>query len=245
MMGKSVMFICACVILIAIYLYGANAYFYHRIHAGNLVFPDTEHSYTISGPGAMKKYAALGDSLTAGVGAEKYTESYPYLVAKSLAKKQAVQLDVFAYPGITSTGLIDGYLDDAIKSKPDIVTVLIGTNDIHNWVAVSEFEKNYRLIVERLSRETDAKIYLVSIPYLGSNWALLPPLQRYFDYKTRQFNGIISSIAAEHNVAYIDIATPTQELFKHNGAQYSTDSFHPSALGYRAWADIIYADIDH
>ena len=238
---KGVYVASACVIVIGIYLYAANAYFYHRIHVGNLVFPDTEHSYLIPGAGGAKTYAALGDSLTAGVGAEKYTEAYPYLVGKKLTQKNTINLKVFAYPGLTSTGLISGYLDDAIKAKPDIITVLIGTNDIHNWVAAFEYEKNYRTRLDRLTKETPGKIYAIGIPYLGSNAAFLPPFQAYFDYKTTQFNAIIKRLATEYHVTYIDIATPTQSLFKKDGAVYAADSFHPSALGYKSWADIIYA----
>ena len=234
----------ACAVVICLYLYAANAYFYHRIHTGNLVFPDIEHSYLISGAGSVKTYAALGDSLTAGVGAEKYSESFPYLVGKELAAKNTINLKVFAYPGLTSRDLVSDYLNSAIKAKPDVVTVLIGTNDVHNWVSAAGFEKNYRTILEKLTKETSAKICVISVPYLGSSSALLPPLQSYFDYKTAQFNDIIKRLAAEYQVTYIDIAKPTKTLFKTDGPQYAADSFHPSAQSYQSWADIIYAGIN-
>ncbi len=231
----------AVITLIGAYLYGANAYIYHRIHLGNLPYPDTRHTYTIPGSGAKKIYAALGDSLTAGIGTQKYEESYPYAFAKKMSGADAINLQVFAYPGVTSQNLIDNFLLPAVASKPDIVSVLIGTNDIHNWVSAAQFEKNYRTIIEKLA-ETHARIYAISIPYIGSNSVYLPPLNYYFDYKTAQFNGIIKRIAGEKKITYIDIATPTQTLFKEDGPLYAADSFHPSAAGYELWANIIYAD---
>lgn len=231
----------ACVI-IGVYLYAANAYFYHRIHIGYLVFPDTTHSYTIQGPGAAKPYAALGDSLTAGVGATKYNDSFPYRVAEKMSAESAITLKVFAYPGLTSAGLVTSYLPPAVETQPDIVTILIGINDIHNWVSAREFEKNYRTILASFPADT-TRISAISIPYLGSNTALFPPLNFYFAWKTRHFNAIIKRLAAEYGATYIDIAEPTHELFKTDGVQYAADSFHPSAIGYQQWVDIIYANI--
>lgn len=230
-------------IIVCLYLFGANAYIYHRIGAANLVYPDINHDYVIAGKKGTKVYAALGDSLTAGVGVADYTHAYPYDVAQDLAEKGAITLKVFAYPGITSTGLINNYLSPAIKSNPDIVTVMIGTNDIHNWISATEFEAKYRQILSTLTTQTHATVYAISIPYIGSRAIVWPPLNFYFDYETNTLNRIIERLAAEYGVTCIDIATPTKALFKKDNALYAADSFHPSALGYKLWADIIYANI--
>ena len=231
------------VILLLGYLYLANAYIYHRIGRGNLIFPDTAHTYTLTGSSEKRVYAALGDSLTSGVGAPDYKQAYPYMVAQDLATRGEVNLKVFAEAGITSAMLISRYLTPAIESNPDIVSVLIGTNDVHNWVSATDFEARYREILTSLTKETDAEIYAISIPYIGSRFLILPPLNYYFDTKTSEFNAIIQKLAEEYDVTYVDIATPTRELFKEDGVMYATDSFHPSPLGYKQWSTLIYANI--
>lgn len=229
--------------VLSAYVYVAHAYIYYRIGQGNLIFPDTTHAYTIPGTTPPRVYAALGDSLTAGVGVSTYELSYPYSLARKLAQSQAYELKVFARPGITSSGLISEYLDAAIASKPDMVTILIGTNDIHNWVRADEFETRYRHILETLATETDAEIYAISIPHIGSRFLYLPPLKWYFGYKSEEFNAIIARVSEEYGATYVDIATPTKTLLKADGELYAADSFHPSALGYKEFSDEIYARI--
>lgn len=241
MLIKAGPYIAVGIIALWCYIFLTNAYIYHRIHMGNLSLPDTEHTYILRGPGQQKTYVALGDSLTAGVGVTSYTESFPHQVAGLLSKQHDVELQVMAYPGLRSAGVISDYLATAIAAKPDIVTLLIGTNDIHGRISTREFETNYRTILEGLSA-TDADIYAVSIPYIGSRTLIFPPMNFYFDWRTRHFNTIIRRLAAEYKVTYIDIAEPTKRNFK-TDTLYSADSFHPNAAGYARWAALIYADI--
>lgn len=223
------------------YIFLTNAYIYHRIHTGNLSFPDSEHTYTLTGSDPKKTYVALGDSLTAGVGVATYTESFPHRLAQLLSKQYGVELKVLATPGLRSAGIISDHLTTAVAAKPDIVTVLIGTNDIHGRITTREFEANYRTILEQL-RKTDADIYAISIPYIGSRTLIFPPMNFYFDWRTRHFNNIIQRLAAEYKVTYIDIAETTKNELKPD-TLYSSDSFHPNAAGYARWATLIYADI--
>lgn len=197
--------------------------------------------------GSLFKYVALGDSLTYGVGTNNYNESYPYLVAENIAQKnnnQDLTLYNYSWPGDKSSDLIKKFLDSTIAEQPNIITILIGVNDIHNQVSASVFKANYDLILSRLTLETRAKIYVISVPYIGSNKLILPPYNFYFDYKTKQFNKIIYDLAGKYEVNYLDLYSPTVSLFKKSGDHYSADLFHPSASGYALWGQIIYDSIN-
>ncbi len=190
-------------------------------------------------------YAALGDSLTAGVGTEIYTEALPYLLAEKLAgDKQPVELSSFSVPGITTSGVVSDLLSKAIEARPDIITLLIGVNDIHNKVLAGEFAKNYEEILSRLRAETKARVYVISIPFIGSDKLMSPFYQKVFDKRTREFNVIIKGLAGKYQFEYVDLYSSTVELFKSSGSYYSKDLFHPSASGYQLWADIIYDHIN-
>jgi len=154
-----------------------------------------------------------------------------------------MMLKNFSYPGARTDDLIKNLLSPAIESVPDIVTLLIGTNDMHGYTTDKAFKDNYEYILKRLTTETKAQIYTISIPFIGASNMMLPGYSNYFDNKTMEYNKIIKELADKHQVHYIDIASPTREMLKKDGAHYSRDSFHPSAVGYQQWAQIIYANI--
>jgi len=233
------------IILLAIfvvYIYTANAFIYYRIGRANLIMPSqNDLNYTTNQEQATTTYVALGDSLTAGAGVSSANEALPSLLAARMSQTGAnIVLKNFSTPGYKTQDIIDVYLEPTINVKPDLVTLLIGVNDIHNHVGREQFKKNYQEILDKLTKETKAKIYLINIPFIGSNTAILPPLDYYFETETDAYNKIIKELASEYNLTYIDLNSPTKELFKTDGSHYASDSFHPSAYGYKLWANIIY-----
>jgi lysophospholipase L1-like esterase len=149
-----------------------------------------------------------------------------------------------AFPGAKTSDLKGDLLEQVIKDQPNVVTILIGVNDIHGLVGESEFKNNYEEILKRLTKETTAKIYIVNIPFIGGTDLLWLPYNFYFDYQTKQFNEIIQNLAESYNVKYIDLYSKTVEEFKKSGDHYAADSFHPSEKGYADWAKIIYDGIN-
>jgi lysophospholipase L1-like esterase len=233
---------------IAVYLNRSYAHIYAKIGAAGLKFPEQGGIYMINDDLTTNKgliYAALGDSLTAGVGTDSPEETLPYLLAQGLgADDKKVVLKNLAVPGARTSDVINVFLPEAIEAQPDVVTLLIGVNDIHNHVSVTQFRKNYEEILSRLSKETKATIYIINIPFIGASDLMLPPYQCFFDSRTKEFNKIIKELANQYEIKYIDLYSPTVNLFKQSGAHYSRDSFHPSAAGYKLWAEIIYAGIN-
>jgi lysophospholipase L1-like esterase len=244
---KNNLLIIGVVILLVIvaYLLAAHHSIYKRIADAGLKASDVKGEYIIGNGtenGSKLKYTALGDSLTAGVGVAKYEESYPYLIAQKISGgTNAVDLHDRSYPGARTDDLINNFLTAAVNDQPDIVTLLIGVNDIHGNVSKTQFSENYAKILKRLKTETKARVFAVSIPYIGTDSLLLPPFNLYFKRETVEFNKIIKQLARDYNATYVDLYTPTEQ--NSNQADfYAADSFHPSAKGYALWAEIIYAD---
>jgi lysophospholipase L1-like esterase len=240
----SIYFGTAFLLVVGLYLYFANGFIYYRIGAGNLSAPIIKEAYFMNENSTSTSeilYVALGDSLTTGAGVTQQVESFPYQIAERLASNEKrVIMENFSYPGATTQDLINDLLDRTISAQPDVVTILIGVNDIHNHVNSEQFRINYRYILERLSNETNSRIYVINIPLIGSKTAILPPLDLYFDAQTKKFNNIIKELANDYNIKYIDLYEPTKKLLREDGPHYSSDSFHPSAEGYKWWTDIIY-----
>ena len=130
--------------------------------------------------------------------------------------------------------LFDRLYIDAIAFQPDIISILIGVNDIwHRYGAEriettdAQIETNYRAILERLKKQTNAKIVIMA-PYMldcknidGMRGDLEPVLQ------------IVRKLADEYADAYI----PLDELFNEamktqpEPLYYSGDGVHPNPNG--------------
>lgn len=193
-------------------------------------------------------YVALGDSLTANVGIEKYAKyEYPYGIGEKFYEEHRDKnftLHNLSLPGARSEDIINVFLEKTIEKKPDIVTLLIGINDVHGNISKAQFKNNYETILKKLTTETQAKVYAIAIPLLGSPSLFLPPYRYYFDTRTKNFNEVIREVASDHSIPYIDLYTPTKDIFAENGPHYSTDYFHPSALGYSYFTKTIYDALD-
>lgn len=136
--------------------------------------------------------------------------------------------------GNRTSQLFDRLYKDAIELKPDIVSVLIGINDVwhrhcgeHIATTDEQFALNYRCILERLRRETDAKIVMIA-PYLLD---AEPAAGIREDLK--KILPIVRELADE----FADVYVPLNELFDEalktqpEPRYYSADGVHPNKNG--------------
>ncbi|MFZ4648644.1 MAG: SGNH/GDSL hydrolase family protein [Patescibacteria group bacterium] len=243
-MRKKFFIVFGAVLVLAVsYLLIINPLIYYRIGRGNLPYLDVSPMYKFNEQADSKPltYVAMGDSLTYGAGVNNFKESYSYLIAQKLANNNTgVRLLPLAFPGYKSGDLLGNLLVSAVSAQPDIVTIMIGVNDIHGRVPITEFKDNYQKIITKLKSDPKTKIYLVSIPFIGDSNLMPFPYQEYFVAQTKEYNEQIKSLAKENKVTFIDITTDTLETFEKSGTHYSVDRFHPSAEGYKLFAKLIY-----
>jgi len=108
-------------------------------------------------------------------------------------------------------------LDQVIACEPDLVTILIGTNDANASIAdegalwtmqhrklplkpsIGWYEENMEAIVERLQSETRAHIALLSLPPIGEE------LQSQPVRTTRWFSEVVRRVARRYGVAYLPV----------------------------------------
>lgn len=206
--------------------------------------PNVTLNYTIGNTRAIQtiKYAALGDSLTAGVGATGIEHAFPYLLSEKIAGKNKIKLFNLGQPGAKSIDVLQQQIIPLAVFNPDLITLAIGTNDIHNRVSMTEFKKNYNQILDDLEKYKQAKIILINIPYLGSDSLIRPPWRSYFDSHIKKYNQSITEMATTRQLTLVDLYDKTKTYFHDNQSLiYSADLFHPTDAGYAYWTDIIYA----
>lgn len=233
------------VILLGVYLNRSYAFMYKKIEQAALLTPSDFGSYVVGDQSSKPvSYVALGDSFTAGVGVETYTKSYPYIVSQRISENnKKVELTPFAVPGARTQYILTQLLDSTIKKNPDIITVFIGVNDVHGNISIDDFKDSYTKIIERLTQETDAQIFVINLPYVGTKELIRIPYRQYFDTRTQKFNEVIKELAQEYDIGYIDLYT-AQSPNSLNELYYSADLFHPGQIGYASWAQIIYENLN-
>lgn len=228
------------------YLNHSYASIYNKIGDEALRAPSDFGNHTIGTDAKSLTYVAIGDSLSAGVGVDSYVQSFPYLFAQKISQKNTVKVNLVpsALPGARSVYVLDNLIEPAIKKNPDIITLFIGVNDVHGNISTKEFKTNYENILQKLTKETKAKIYVINLPYIGTKDLIKTPYQYYFDMRTKKFNTVIKDLASKYDVKYIDLYGGFSEQ-NTNKEYYASDLFHPNEKGYALWVDILYANFSN
>ena len=187
------------------------------------------------------KIVFQGDSITdAGRDKRNYHHmgnGYPKYTAEILTEKFPEVEFEFINQGISGNRtcqLFDRLYLDAIAFEPDMISVLIGINDVwHRYgggrieTTDEQIETNYRAILTRLKKQTNAKIVMLA-PYL-----LDCDRVDHMRGDLERLLVIERKLAAEFADAYI----PLDELFDEalktqpEPLYYSADGVHPNANG--------------
>ncbi len=235
---------------VGLYLNRAYAHAYKMLGANNLANPTTHQIIAVpfSATAFTKKivYVALGDSLTAGVGATAQDKTYPYRLAKLLTEKQNAQVKVvnLGSPGATAEDVLKIQVPMVAELHPDIITIAVGINDMHNQVSAELFQQTMATIIDKLA-STSKHLNIINIPYLGNNSVFLPPYRAYFDWQTKRYNSLLNAASAGRQVNIIDLYSLTREKAFNDSSYYSTDGFHPSDNGFDFWSKVLYEHLDY
>ena len=183
-------------------------------------------------------YLPLGDSYTIGTGSTK-GNSFPELLTRHMADSgfDFRMLDNPARNGFTCRDLIDYELPVFFKTKPDFVTLCIGTNDWNVGYDSATFTKNLKYILDTVQAHLKVKtnIVLLTVPDFGLTKA--GPMYangRNISAGLQSFNQIIKAEAAARNLPCVDIFKISQEV-KNDPSLISGDGLHPSDKGYAMW----------
>lgn len=186
-------------------------------------------------------YAALGDSTGAGVGAREggYVARLFTRLKREHDNSRLINLCV---SGATTSDLIRGQLDAAIKAGPTLSTLGIGINDVTRGIGVEEFAQNYETIVARL-KATNATLVATNIPDI----ALAPAVPAFARDELRSrinlYNERIAAIIKRHNARVVDAYGITRDVIGEHPEFFSSDGFHPSDAGYEYWAKTMWPTV--
>jgi lysophospholipase L1-like esterase len=184
------------------------------------------------------RYVALGDSYTIGTSVEA-AGRFPNQLVASLAN--AVPLELVGNLGVdgyTTTDLIRDELPVLPQLRPDLVTLLIGVNDVVQGVPEATYERNAASILDTLLAGLPPdRIVTVAIP----DYTVTPAGADYGD-PDDQHDGIVANntimarLAAARGIAFVDIFDISL-LAADDRSLVASDGLHPSAQQYQRWVE--------
>jgi lysophospholipase L1-like esterase len=177
----------------------------------------------------------FGDSTATGYGCTSADEVPGVLIARGLAEEsgQRVRLSTKAIVGATSKGL-SGQIDAMFVAgpPPDAAVVMIGANDITALNGIPQSARRVGAAVSRL-RASGAVVVVGTCPDFGVITAIPQPLRtvaRTLGLRLAHAQAIAVRSAGGVPVPFADLMAP--EFLKAPEQYFSSDMFHPSAVGY-------------
>lgn len=200
----------------------------------------------------MKTILFQGDSITDAGRSKDHDGSigvgYPNLVTAALGYD-----DPYAYRfynrGISGNRIVDVYArikKDIINLKPDVMSLLIGINDVwhevnqKNGVDAEKFYKVYAMLIEEIQEALpDIKIMILE-PFVLMGTATTEAFD-YFKSETAKRAEKAKAIAEAYGLAFVPLQKAFDEASKKtkDSAYWLTDGVHPTPMGHelikRAW----------
>lgn len=185
----------------------------------------------------IRRYVALGDSLSEGVsdwGQGDPSIGFAGLLAERLrAGAPDLTFTNLGVGGAKAADVLRDQLPRAIALQPDLVTLVVGANDVPVTPG-DEFARDYRALVQQLCVGVNGLIAIATIPGFGH---LLPSSYAGFrelvDARISEFNRVIADAARECGALLVDLQHRAETQDRRN---ISRDGVHPNARGYRIMA---------
>jgi lysophospholipase L1-like esterase len=215
------------------------------------------HVVTPAGGGAegrRLRLVVLGDSTTAGVGVRRAEDALPYRLAQHVAdhERQPVHVVSYGWAGARIADLPATQLPRALEPlrqgetapflpDADIVALVIGSNDATHHTKPGPYRADLRRALQVVRESApQARVVLAGIPAFRGALKAIEPLISLADLYARLLRRISRAEAHRAGVAYADLARHVPPRIDRTTEFLSSDQFHPSAVGYAIWADVIF-----
>lgn len=179
-----------------------------------------------------------------------YGNGYPIFIASDLYRQDPNEYEILNR-GIGGNRIVDLYARvkaDVWNLKPDVLSILIGVNDIwheiglKNGVDLERFERMYRFLIEDTRKQLpDLKVVLCE-PFILKGSATDDTEQipdKYTQFlKVYEYAKIVKKLAKEYNLFFLPLQEKFNEKANIYGAEpYLYDGVHPMIAGATLIAD--------
>jgi lysophospholipase L1-like esterase len=188
------------------------------------------------------RYVALGDSYTIGTATRSAAERWPDQLVAWLGS-QPPTLHLVANLGVngyTSADVIRDELPALDGLRPELVSLLVGVNDVVQGIPLQRYRANATAILDALLARLPAdRILTVATP----DYTVTPHGADYGDPAAqaagiRVVNETLRDLAADRGIAFVDIHDLSL-LADMDRTLVADDGLHPSGAQYARWVERI------
>lgn len=205
-----------------------------RRRVGRLPDAAGEREGTAGGGNETLNLLVIGESTVAGVGAANHAEALTGQIAEFLSLKTGcrVRWHALGESGITARETLERLVPAIPQREMDFVVVALGGNDTFQLNAPARWQQDLKRLLEIVrEKNPGATVLVANVPVIRDFIAMPHPLKfvlwRLSRLHHRAARGLIRPM---ENVYYFeDIKKVDDDFF--------SDGIHPSAIGYRLWAE--------
>ena len=183
------------------------------------------------------RYVALGDSYTIGTAIDAAGRWPNQLAARLPTLDLVANLGV---NGFTSRDVIERELPQLDRLRPDVLSVLIGVNDVVQGVLAATYRANVAVIFDAIVGHVSAsRAFVVTTPdytVTPSGASFGDPAQQSTGIQAN--NTIFTEAALARGIVIVDIYDLSLRAAT-DRSLVADDGLHPGASQYTAWVDRI------
>jgi lysophospholipase L1-like esterase len=184
----------------------------------------------------MIRFAALGDSVTVGIGdpmPHGGWRGWAALLADSLTAPGRVEFSNVSTSGAMTGDVAADQLPRALAVRPAVASVLIGVNDtLRGRFDLEEIAADLEKVVAGL-RQSGAIVLTASLPDPGLMLRIPALFRRPLARRVHAINTVIDQLALDHGTVHLDLAADPA-IYDRN--MWARDRLHPSERGHRLLA---------
>ena len=151
----------------------------------------------------------------------------------------------FINRGISGNRVVDLYARikaDVWNHEPDVVSILIGVNDVWheifggNGVEIDRFERVYRMLIEDTKKRLPNVKFILCEPFVLLGSATEEKYQEFCEVK--KYAAVVKKLAEEYGAAFVALQAKFDEAAeKHGPVHYLYDGVHPDLAGGKLIAE--------
>ncbi|MFJ2474696.1 SGNH/GDSL hydrolase family protein [Streptomyces sp. NPDC087659] len=184
----------------------------------------------------LSRFAALGDSLTEGVGdrVDGAWRGWAALLAEALGTTdEPAEFRNFAISGALSRDVHETQAPAALAYAPDLASVIVGVNDtLRHTFDIHDLAVRLDEVCAALSGN-GSRLLTACLPDPGAMLALPAPLARPLARRQRAVNAVVHVLTERYGAVHLHLADIS---WVENRTLWSADRLHPGERGHRAIA---------
>ena len=188
-----------------------------------------------------KRFVAIGDSFTEGIGDEVEGIALKSWVEHCVQQwENEIEYCNFAKRGLVTKEIQSQQLEKALTFNPDLVSLIAGANDVlkGRWNH-DAYKNDMEFMIDTLSK-AGADIIIANLPDFTVRLPFASEKKQVIKEQLLEANEVIHSLSREYKLHHVDF---WNHHLVNDNTLWSKDLIHPNSKGYVKVAELIFSSL--